>query len=347
MRLKDVFISELRKRGVERIGTRLKKVMSSPDPIAKMALYVANGKAEVCRSDGGLQHSFTLDGRFVNLPPQAYVGKCESEILLSKDELTQYPFPFVVVDCRFYDEHTEKERWKIELQVKQTLGVIREYMWDDKLVVTCRDVGFGRFWRTTEEFLRENEIRKVVLLDPNGDELYDRTGAKCFIIGGIVDKTGTKKGYTSKIGRALERAGVEVDYRRIELRGDVVGVPDRINHIAEILLRVELDGEDVEKAIRAVQPPLVAKWRLRKELHDKTVRVCLGGKTVRVVEKNVFDEFREWLNITKKDFYEVCREQKFFVVSEKVMEQIKSLEWDERKRCFRLKVKLRKDRVPP
>ncbi len=336
MRLKDAFISELKKKGISRIGTRLRKVMSSPDPIAKMALYVANGKAEVCRSDGGLQHSFTLDGRFVDLPPQAYVGKCQSDILLTKEDLRNYPFPYVVVDCRFYDEHSEKEKWKIQLQVKQTLGIVREYMWDKKLVVTYKDLGFGLYRRTTEDFLAEKGIKRVVLLDPSGDKLYSRTGAECFIIGGIVDKSGLKKGYTSRIGRELERAGFEVDYRRIELRGDVVGVPDRINHIAEILLRVELDGEEVERAIRAVQPPLVAKWRLRKELHEKTVRVCLGEKAVRVVGRDAFNEFTEWLNITKRDFYDVCREQKFYVVSERVMEWIKSLEWDERRRCFRL-----------
>jgi tRNA (adenine9-N1/guanine9-N1)-methyltransferase len=337
MRLRDVFVEELRKRGISRVGTRLKKVMSSSDPIARMALYVANGKAEVCKSDGGLQHSFTLDGHFVNLPPQAYVGKCYSDVLLTKDDLIKHPFPYVVVDCRFYDEHSEKERWKINLQIKQTLGIVREYMWDDKLVVTYRDVGFGKYYPSTEEFLREKVIERVILLDPNGEELYGRTGAECFIIGGIVDKAGTKKGYTSRIGKALEREGVEVDYRRIELRGDVIGVPDRINHIAEVLLRVELDDEDVESAVKAVQPPLVAKWRLRKELHEKTVRVCVGEEVVRVVEKGTFDEFREWLNITKKDFYDVCREQKFFAVSEKVMSWIKSLEWNERRRCFRLK----------
>ena len=336
MRLRDVFISELRKRKIERVGTRLKKVMSSSDPIAKMALYVANGKAEVCRSDGGLKHSFTLNGHFVSLPPHAYIGKCQSEILLTKDDLTKHPFPYVVVDCGFYDEHSEKEKWKIELRVKQALGVVREYMWDDKLVVTYRDFGYGLHYPSTEEFLKNRGIEKAVLLDPNGEELYSKTGADCFIIGGIVDKSGLKKGYTSKIGKALESEGIDVDYRRIELRGDVVGVPDRINHIAEILLRVELDEEEVEKAVRAVQPPLVAKWRLRKELHEKTVRVCIGEKVVRLVERGAFDEFRGWLNITKKDFYDVCREQKFYVVSEKVMDRVKNLEWDERKRCFRL-----------
>ncbi len=335
MRLKDVFISELKKRGIERIGTRLKKVISAEDPIARMALYVANGKAEVCKSDGGLQHSFTLDGHFTNLPPHAYVGRCMTEILLSKEELTSHPFPYILVDCRFYDEHSEKERWKLELQVKQTLGIVREYMWDEKLIVT-HNFGYGRFYPSAEQFLREKRIDKVVLLDPNGEELFDNTNAECFIIGGIVDKSGKKKGYTSRIAKELEKEGIDVDSRRIELRGDVIGVPDRINHIAEIVLKVVLDGKGVEEAVKEVQPPLVAKWRLRKDLHERTVRVCAGGKTFRVVARSEFDYFKEWLNIRKQDFYEVCREQRFFIVSDRVMERIKEGEWDERRRCFRL-----------
>lgn len=336
MRLRDIFVLELRKMNVERIGTRLKKVMSSLDPITRIAVYVANGKAEVCRSDGGLQHSFTLDGRFVNLPPHAYVGKCQSEILLSRDNLTAYPFPYVVVDCRFFHQHSEKERQKIKLQIKQTLGVVRNYMWDKKLIVTYRDFGFGVFYPSTEDFLRDKGVERVVLLDPSGEELYSKTNAKCFIIGGIVDKSGLKKGYTSIIGKALENEGFDVDPRRIELKGDVIGVPDRINHIAEILLRVELDGMDVESAIKAVQPPLVAKWRLRKELHNKTLRVCAKKRVFRVVARDEFDSFKDWLNIRKQDFYEVCKEQGFFVVSDRALQRIKAGEWDEKRRCFKL-----------
>ncbi len=335
MRLRDVFVSELRKKGVERIGTRLKKVMSSKDPIARMALYVANGKAEVCRSDGGLQHSFTLDGHFTALPPQAYVGRCSTEILLSREDLIRHPFPCIIVDCRFYGEHSDKERQKLEIQIKKTLGVVREYMWDEKLIVT-HDFGHGNYYPSAEEFLREKGIKKVILLDPNAEELFGHCRAECFVIGGIVDKSGTKKGYTTRIGRELEKEGIDVDYRKIELRGDVVGVPDRINHITEILLKVVLDGKDVEQAIREVQPPLVAKWRLRKDLHTRTVRVCVGGKTHRVVARGEFEYFREWLNIREQDFYEVCREQRFFVVSDKVMNWIKTLKWNERRRCFRL-----------
>ncbi len=333
MRLRDVFVSELKRRGVERVGTRLKKILSASDPIARMALYVANGKAEVCKTDGGLQHSLTLDGHFTTLPPHAYVGRCSTEILLRREDLIKHPFPYILIDCRFYDEHSEKEKEKLKIQIKKTLGVIREYMWDEKLVVT-HDFGHGKYYPSSEEFLKEKKIRRVVLLDPNAEDLFNGCMAECFVIGGIVDKSGKKRGYTTKIGRELEETGIDVDYRKIVLRGDVVGVPDRINHIVEILLKVVLDGKDVEQAIREVQPPLVAKWRLRKDLHSRTVRVCIGDRVLRVVAQSEFGYFRSWLNLRKKDFYEVCKEQRFYVVSERAMEWIRAQKWNERRRCF-------------
>ncbi len=333
MRLKDVFVKKLREIGVERIGTKLKKIISSDDPIRMMALYVANGKANVCLSDGKLRSSFDLEGNFVELPPQVYVGNCDN-VVITREDLTSEKFPYLVVDCRFYELHTEKERRKLEIQLKETLGVVREFMWDDKLVVTGKDFGVGVYYDTTEEFLRENDIKRVVLLDPNGDKLFGKMEADCYIIGGIVDKSGNKKGLTSRIKEELEKAGFKVDSRRIELRGSIIGVPDRINHVAEIVLRVVLDCEDVERAIREVQPRLVARWRLRYDLHEKTVRVCSGGKVFRVVSKDAYNYFSEWLNINKKDFYDICFEQRFFVVSDEVMRRIRKLRWDERRRCY-------------
>ncbi len=335
MRLKDVFVEMLKSKGIERVGTRLRKVVSSQDPIRMMALYVANGKASVCEGSGGLQHSLDLNGNFVSEPPQAYVGNCDGKAVLSREELlSTTDFPYIVVDCRFYDLHSEKEKRKLGIQVKQTLGVIREYMWDEKLIISGIDFGFGCYYPSTEEFLAEKNISRIVLLDPNAEKVFDGSKAECYIIGGIVDKSGNKRGLTSKIGEQLEKAGFDVDSRKILLRGDIVGVPDRINHIAEIVLKVILDGKDVESAIREVQPPIVAKWRLRKDLHERTIRVCCNGRVFRVVAKSAFSEFAEWLNIRWRDFYEVCREQRFFVVSDEVMERIKSSRWDEKLRCF-------------
>ncbi len=330
MRLKDVFIEVLKEYGIEFIGTNVVKVIKSKDPIKTMALLVANGKVNICYPKDGAV--FDLNGNKSNSKAQAFVGKCDDIIIERERIVNRYRFPYVVIDCRFYDLHSEKEKKKLLLQIRQTLNVVREFMWDERLIVTL-DCGCGVYYPSVEDFLAEKNFEKVILLDPEGEEEFKGEFADCYIIGGIVDKAGDKKGWTSKICKILREKGFNVKSQRILLRGDVIGVPDRLNHIAEIVLRVVLDGEDVENAIRSVQPYTVAKWRLRKVLHEYTVRVRVGDKTFRVLPKSVFKEFN-WLNLRISDFYEVCSEMKYFVVSDEVMETIKRSKWDEKRRCY-------------
>lgn len=329
MRLKDVFIEKLRTFGIERIGAKFK--VDFRDPIRSMALQIMNSNAKVIPSDHGLSFSFSLDGKLLELPPQAAVGY-GNEAIFGKEELLTHDFPYVAIDCRFYDLHSEKEKSKLKLQVTQTLGVVRDFMWDERLIIAGRDFGVGVYCEKLEDFLHNRGIDEVFLLDPKGDKIFDKKKAKCYVIGGIVDK-GVNKDLTSKIGDELEKSGIKCDRRRIELRGDIVGVPDRINHIAEIVLKVAFDGLEIEKAVVAVQPALVARWRLRKEIPRMSVRVRLKDKTIRVIAKSSFDEL-SWLNARRSDFYEVCREQQIYVVSDRIMEDIRRLEWNEKKRFY-------------
>lgn len=324
-----MFVEKLREHGVERIGAKCRLKLG--DPIKSMTLEIMNSNAKVIRGDHGLSFSFTLDGKKLNLPPQAVVGH-GSEVVFGKEDLLVHDFPYIAVDCRFYDLHSEKEKSKLKLQVTQTLGVVREFMWDERLIVSGKDFGIGIYTEKLEEFLQSKGIDEVVLLDPKGEKSLDNRKARCYVIGGIVDKA-ENRDLTSKIGEELEKEGIRCDRRRIELRGDIIGVPDRINHIAEILLRVVIDGLEIEKAVREVQPVIVAKWRLRKELPKKGVRLRIGDKTIRVVSKSSFGEF-DWLNLRKNDFYEVSMEQKLYLVSDRIIETIKKLPWDERKRYY-------------
>ncbi|MEM0353299.1 MAG: tRNA (guanine-N1)-methyltransferase [Archaeoglobaceae archaeon] len=328
MRLKDLFVEKLRGFGIERIGTSCRT--SLKDPIRSMVLQIMNSNAKVLIGDHGVKFSFSLDGKKLDSPPQAIVGYGENAILGKENFLDD--FPYIAIDCRFYDLHTEKEKAKLKLQVTQTLGIVREFMWDEKLVIAGKDFGVGVYCERLEEFLKQEGIDEVVLLDPKGERVFDNKKAKCYVIGGVVDKS-ENRDLTSKIGEELESAGIKCDRRRIELRGDIVGVPDRINHIAEIVLKVVIDGLEVEEAIRDVQPVVVARWRLRKEIPKKSVRLRLKDKTIRVVAKSTFDEL-SWLNVQRKDFYEVCREQRIYVVSDSVMEEIRRLEWDEKKKFY-------------
>lgn len=300
--------------GIDCISTGIRRIVESEDPIQTMANYVIMGRADVCRGLRG--YVFRIN----SCKNPAYVGKCKDPILRRDDLLERANFPYVVIDCSLFNLHSEKEKRKIVLQVQQSLGVVRKFMWDEMLVVTHKDLGFGLYYPSTSDFIRDRGLRRVILLDPNGDCIFKGQKADCYIVGGIVDKSGEKRGWTSKIRENLEKEGVDVESMRIELRGDVVGVPDRINTIVEIVLRVVLDGEDVENAVRSVQSNLVARWRLRKEIPKRTIRIDVK-RPFRVVRKSEFENFK-WLNLRKKDFYDVCSELGYLVLDDEWLERI-------------------------
>lgn len=335
MKLKDVFVRMLRERGIETISTNIERILESDDVIQMMAVWIANGKAKVCRGYRGV--SFDLNGNKIDAQAQAFVGSCGDAILTREDLLREAEkefFPYIVIDCSFYDKHIEKEKRKLLLQISQTLGVVRKFMWDERLIVTALDCGIGVYYPSTAEFIKKKGIEDVILLDPFGEEVFEGQKAECYIIGGIVDKVGNKTGWTSKLGDMLKKEGIKIRSMRILLRGDTIGVPDRLNTIAEIILRVVLDGEDVESAIRKVQSRLVARWRLRKELPKLTVRIDVKGRPFRVVRRSEFKNF-DWLNLKREDFYEVCSELGYIVLDDEALEEIvKSAEWDEKKGRF-------------
>jgi len=338
VRLRDVLVRMLRSRGVDSISTNIERILESEDVLQMMAVWIANGKASVCEGHRGV--AFDLSGRRIERA-KTFVGKCENPILNRDDLLKEVEkefFPYIVIDCSFYDKLIEKEKRKLRFQIFQTLGLVRKFMWDERLIVTALDCGVGVYYPSTAQFVKEKGLSNVVLLDPFGEEVFNGQKADCYIIGGIVDKVGNKRGWTSKIGEMLRREGVEFKSVRILLRGDIIGVPDRLNTIAEIVLRVVLDGEDVESAIRNVQSRLVARWRLRKELPKLTVRVDVNGRPFRIVRKSEFDKF-DWLNLERSDFYEVCSELGYIVLDDSTFEEIvKNAEWDEKKRRFVLNV---------
>lgn len=321
MRLSEVFTDTLRKMGISRIWPCTE--------MWKLSASVAEGRAVVCRAKN-CRISMSLNGICGEEKAHACViptGRCDNVILDREAILNRakkYSYPYVLVDCRYHNLHTEKELRKLKLQLKCTVGIIRKFMWRDKMVVTGKKFYEVEtpFYKRTEDFLEEKKIDKVLLLDPNAEEDFlskdSKDNYECYVIGGIVDLSGSKRGLTSKLGKELEKTGIDVVSRKFTLRGDTVGVPDRINSIAEILLRCVVDGEAVEKAILSVQSPLVARWRLRKELVKNSFRLDKAlnlNFPVRAVKKQDLYKLR-WLKVSENDFYIECKKLGFFVVDE-------------------------------
>ncbi|MFA4701183.1 tRNA (guanine(9)-/adenine(9)-N1)-methyltransferase [Pyrococcus kukulkanii] len=315
----------LKEKGVESIGTLSRKWPSGEDIYQELALLLLEGDGAIVKLGEPVKESWDLEGRKKGPSLYAYVRPCmvdKFEVVVSREDLLHKlpDYPWIIVDLMFWDKHIPKEKGKVSLQLRETYAVMRRMFWPRKLAITWVNEEFKRmsklplnkveaFEGSTAKFLKLKGIERVVLLDPNAQEVLsqDDLKEKAFIIGGIVDMKGDKKGTTTKIGEELESKGIEVLRRKIVLRGDIVGVPDRINHIAEILLRM-LYGENMEKAILAVQAPTHARWRLRKEIPKRKIRYLIDGKLYLVVEKELYDELKQWLNIRWEDFVKVLRE---------------------------------------
>ena len=151
--------------------------------------------------------------------------------------------PVIVVDLSLWGEHTPGEKHDLVEQVIETLRVVRRFLWDGNMWVTNAPGEFLDFLNLHARGLVHKmrilgetpPFENPVVLDPEGPCLFTEEVARTraeFIIGGIVDKERTAKSATSRLAAMI---GVE-ERCRVELRGSRVGVPDRINKIAEIVL---------------------------------------------------------------------------------------------------------------
>ncbi|ASJ10687.1 tRNA (guanine-N2)-dimethyltransferase [Thermococcus sp. P6] len=324
--LADVFRETLKEKGISSFGVLSKRFRGSKNPLQEVALEIINGKGAIFRLPEKTAHAWDLKGNRVGGSCYAYAPMCmgeKFEMVLSPEELrSKLPeWPFFIIDLSLWDRHTSREKGKLCLQIIQSYGLLKDHFTGRELTVAPAGEEFRRMFRgpldriTTYEgpvagFLKEKGIGEVVLLDPWADEVLTgedfEVGA--FVVGGIVDTSGKKRGTTPEIGRELEGAGIKVRRRKIVLKGDVIGVPDRINRIIGILLGMMVDGMSMDEAVYEFQEPRHARWRLRKELPKRAIRYRINGKTYRVVEKELFESYSNWLKIRWEDFVKVLRE---------------------------------------
>ncbi|MDI3483563.1 MAG: tRNA (adenine9-N1/guanine9-N1)-methyltransferase [Methanobacteriaceae archaeon] len=328
-----IFKELLESEGIDRIGGLHR--MKGDDPFQEVAISILDGKGAIIRLDEPVKPAWSLDGELVGSSHFVYSPSGHDDNLIGREEikreLSKYEHPYFIIDLMYWDEHTDKEKRKLALQLNQSYGLIRDYLWGERLVLTWLNKRaessmhfplqrITSFKGPTHKFLAENGMREAILLDPwaEKDIRPEDLISKAFIIGGIVDKTGNKKGATPRIGEELQENGIKVKRRRISLRGDTVGVPDRINLILEILLKMIFEDKKMEEAIFEVQPYRDARWRLRKELPKHKIKL---GKMV-IVEKELFYEYSRWLNIRWKDFQKVVDDLKFIALEKDEIREV-------------------------
>lgn len=239
-----------------------------------------------------------------------------------RDLLPNPPLPLFVVDLSLRFIHTEEEQSKLRLQIAVALGVIREYLWDPHLALTSIDSATISMLREVmgdnkvtmsqgkpSELLWSMDADRVIILRPDASQplsFNDVLTADAFLIGGIVDKI--PKPGLSKMLDNLVPWGTP---KRIELRGSVVGVPDRINRLIEILLkaRYKYPGD----LTRSIITSMTKKDRIARA-YVEIVRNASKTPSGLVVSWDLYEDLSKWLPITPKEFLEACRRAKARVV---------------------------------
>jgi tRNA (adenine9-N1/guanine9-N1)-methyltransferase len=272
-----------------RLGSLGRTVVAVPDPKGEL-------RCNVCAAACGSLHSGSSLTRIV------------------AEAVTSYKTPLIAIDFTLLSSHAHpSEISSLRKQVGSALAVVRAYLWDQHLVLAGAPAGLREwlypvlgkaFVQVTSEpsdlALKMRGAERVVLLDPSAPEPLakdDVLGADGFIIGAIVDKI-PRPGETSKL-----RLAGEAERRRIELRGEPIGVPNRINAVIEIIMRARYETcGDVEKAVLRTMSSRDARLRAYVEV----ARWASRHRT-RHVPWSLYKELSSWLPLNPKDFVRAVR----------------------------------------
>ncbi len=241
-----------------------------------------------------------------------------------EDLLPNPPLPLYVIDLSMRFIHSDDELAKLRLQIAVSLNVVRRYLWDKHLAITSVDsatvnwlseiIGENKMTimqSKPSELLWSVDADRVIILRPDAPQpltANDVMMADAFLIGGIVDRI-PRPG----VSRVLDNLVPWGSPRRIDLRGSIVGVPERINRIIEILLkaRYEYPG-DIEKAIVTSMTKKDVVARAYIEI------VKNGRRTPRglIVSWDLYRELKTWLPITPEEFVKAAQRAKATIVGE-------------------------------
>lgn len=312
-----------------KVKVKRSKLIDNPLQELVLTLLLRGGCFYIGNIDGGKVYEYVYQDRVykyvygkgsIEAKGAYYTNTCTSNAIVDADDIREKlsQVPIIVIDYKFWDLLLDKERNRLLLQTIFTLYTVRKYLWDQNLAIT--NIPNTTVYQLLNQWLGEHKVRliqgsivdlidevkldysDVILLDPNADRhltLDEVMKAKIFIIGGIVDRIIPRHGLTSKL---IE--DIDVVRRKITLKDDVVGVPHRINKIAEIILSSRYVYSSIIQSIRYSQSKIDARWRAYIEL-AKTLKKkgTIGSSKLDTIYKNL----SVWLNINPKDFIIVKR----------------------------------------
>ena len=312
--------------------SKLKRSRLIDNPFQELVLTLLLRKGCICKGtiQGNIIAEYIFQSKIYryltgkntfNVSGAYYVDKCynNDEVIVKHVDILENlsNIPIIVIDYKFWDILLDKEKNRLLTQTVFTLYAVRRYLWDKNLILS--NIPNSHVLSTINKWLGEHNVilsqqetlelleemnikpKDIILLDPNAEAVLtkeDVMRAKAFIIGGIVDKIIPRHGLTSKL---LE--DVEVLRRKIVLINSTVGVPHRINKIAEIVLATRYTYSALIPAIRSSQSRIDSRWRAYVELS----RLIKKYKRDNINLNLFFRNLSMWLNIDVKDINIVKR----------------------------------------
>ena len=231
-------------------------------------------------------------------------GPYYSDAILSKQgvkpELNLPKYPLFIIDLRYYNRHTEKEKRRIIKEILASLIEVRKYLWDRHLALVANRELFNFISHKlgNNKILRLDYPLNGIALDPNADEILTEKDIKennIFLIGGIVD-LGQNRPWTKELFKEFPR-------KRIEFYGKTKGVPDRFNRIISILLKVKFENKTIEEAIKENLTRKDILERLSIELPKRWVK--LDNKFV--LPKKEYEELNKMFGRDIKPYLKVFK----------------------------------------
>ncbi|BFH73932.1 tRNA (adenine(9)-N1)-methyltransferase Trm10 [Sulfurisphaera javensis] len=285
MILGKIFAEELKKKGIDKLYVGYEE-----PSLQKLAVKMLLKNYGILRRDKeGIK---VKEEEGVSLYKGKGGEKVEYVFVKGGEKITFNPpkYPLIVIDLGLFDELDEEEKRKTLLQIDVTLSVIRKYLWDRNLAIAHYNYSVGK-----SIIINSLDSDNCIILDPYGDiianeEIIRKTDI--IIIGGIVDK-GRRLKYATK--RLAEMYNYPCKRVKIALRGSTVGVPDEINKIVDIILKVKT-GKELEKAIIEDQSK-----------GDKLARALMDINNHGV---EILNEEVKWLNIDDKLYKIILRKIK-------------------------------------
>ncbi len=234
---------------------------------------------------------------------------------------------YFIIDLSFWDEHTENERNELVEQIVMCIKTIRKYLYDNYLILTsCSDDFIKYFNRKISgmshhvvmtsldlrtflrRFLRKHN---VVMLDPEGDFTLtdvDVLSYDVYILGGIIDKERVDKYGTYRLYSTYRLWELNIPRMRICIDCSVIGVPDRLNKIMDIILRCRICGNLLRCSIILNQSKRDRIYRWYFEIQRYSKKVVKNGRVIKhILSKELINRLLREYPISSKDIERIFR----------------------------------------